>query len=152
HLGRPKGGPDPKASLRPVATRLERLLRMPVGVAPEGVGEAAETAARPLGDRQVLLLENLRLHPGEEKNDPAFARRLATLGELYVNDAFGTAHRAHASTEGVARLLHPAVAGFLVQQELEYLGKALDNPKRPFVAVIGGAKISGKIDVLTALL
>jgi len=126
HLGRPKGGPDPKYSLKPVRARL--------------------------ADGGVLLLENLRFHPEEEKNDPGFAKALARLGECYVNDAFGTAHRAHASTEGVTHYLKPAVAGFLMKTELDYLGTALDQPKRPFVAVLGGAKISGKIDVLTALL
>src|SRR2546425_8736456 len=152
HLGRPKGGPDPRQSLRPVAERLASLLGRPVGFAPDCVGPAAESGARSLGDGELLLLENLRFHPEEEANDPAFARRLAALGELYVNDAFGTAHRAHASTEGVPRVLRPAVAGLLMERELEYLGRALDRPARPFVAVLGGAKISGKIDVLTALL
>ncbi len=152
HLGRPKGGPDPKASLKPVATRLERLLRQPVTFASDCVGSEAEQKARALKDGEVLLLENLRFHPEEEKNDAGFAKQLAALGEMYVNDAFGTAHRAHASTEGVPRLLHPAVAGFLMQKELDYLGRALDHPQRPFVAVLGGAKISGKIDVITALL
>jgi phosphoglycerate kinase len=152
HLGRPKGGPDAKYSLRPVATHLERLLRQPVEFAADCVGEEAEAKSRALADGRVLLLENLRFHPQEEANDPAFARRLAALGDLYVNDAFGTAHRAHASTEGVAHILRPAVAGFLMQKELDYLGRALDQPKRPFVAILGGAKISGKIDVLTALL
>ena len=152
HLGRPKGGPEPRYSLRPVATRLERLLRMPVAFAPDCVGEAAEALARGLEDGQVLLLENLRFHPEEEQNDPGFAARLARLGEAYVNDAFGTAHRAHASTAEVTRHLHPAVAGFLMEKELEYLGRALDAPTRPFVAILGGAKISGKIDVIQALL
>ena len=152
HLGRPKGKRDPKASLRPVAIRLERLLRMPVAFADECVGPEAEKRARELSDGGVLLLENLRFHPEEEANDPAFAQKLAALGEMYVNDAFGAAHRAHASTEGIAHLLKPAVAGFLMQKELEYLGRALHNPARPFVAVIGGAKISGKIDVLESLL
>lgn len=152
HLGRPKGGPESKYSLRPVAKRLERLLRQPVVFANDCVGPEVVALANGLADGQVLLLENLRFHPEEEANDPAFARQLAALGEQYVNDAFGTAHRAHASTEGVPRVLHPAVAGFLMQKELEYLGRALDDPKRPFVAILGGAKISGKIDVLTALL
>jgi phosphoglycerate kinase len=152
HLGRPKGGPESKYSLKPVARRLERLLRQPVAFASDCAGPEVEAMAGSLGDGQVLLLENLRFHPEEEANDPGFARRLAVLGEMYVNDAFGTAHRAHASTEGVPRVLHPAVAGFLMQKELEYLGRALDDPKRPFVAILGGAKISGKIDVLTALL
>ncbi|MFI5372062.1 MAG: phosphoglycerate kinase, partial [Candidatus Eisenbacteria bacterium] len=152
HLGRPKGGPDPKYSLKPVATRLERLLRQPVAFASDCVGPEAESKTRAVGDGQVLLLENLRFHPEEEANDPAFAERLAALGEMYVNDAFGTAHRAHASTEGVTRYLKPAVAGFLMQRELEYLGRALDQPARPFVAILGGAKISGKIDVIENLL
>ena len=152
HLGRPKGGPDPGQSLRPVAARLAALLGRAVDFAPDCVGPEAETRARALADGGVLLLENLRFHPEEEKNDPAFARRLAALGQLYVNDAFGTAHRAHASTEGVPRVLRPAVAGLLMERELEYLGRALDQPARPFVAVLGGAKISGKIDVLMALL
>jgi phosphoglycerate kinase len=152
HLGRPKGGRDPHHSLRPVARRLERLLRMPVAFAEDCVGEGATTRAQELTDSQVLLLENLRFHPEEEANDPQFSRRLAELGQLYVNDAFGAAHRAHASTAGVPRVLKPAAAGFLMEKELTYLGRALDEPARPFVAILGGAKISGKIDVLTALL
>jgi phosphoglycerate kinase len=152
HLGRPKGGPEPKYSMKPVKVRLERLLRMDVAWADDCVGEAAEAASRALKDGEVLLLENLRFHPEEEKNVPAFAEALAKLGDCYVNDAFGTAHRAHASTEGVTKFLRPSVAGFLMQKELDYLGKALDQPKRPFVAVLGGSKISGKIDVITALL
>jgi phosphoglycerate kinase len=152
HLGRPKGGPDTKNSLKPVAARLERLLRQPVELAPDCVGPAVEALARGLQDGQVMLLENLRFHPEEEANDAGFAQQLAALGEMYVNDAFGTAHRAHASTEGVTRFLRPAVAGFLMQKELDYLGRALESPQRPFVAVLGGAKISGKIDVITQLL
>jgi phosphoglycerate kinase len=152
HLGRPKGGPEPKYSMKPVQARLERLLRQPVAWADDCVGPAAEAASRALKDGEVLLLENLRFHAEEEANDPAFAERLAKLGDCYVNDAFGTAHRAHASTEGVTKYLKPAVGGFLMQKELDYLGKALDQPARPFVAVLGGAKISGKIDVITALL
>jgi phosphoglycerate kinase len=152
HLGRPKAGPDPKLSLKPVAERLARLLRTPVTLAPDCVGPETERQALALRDGEVLLLENLRFHPEEEQNDPAFARQLAALGELYVNDAFGTAHRAHASTEGVTHFLRPAVAGFLMQKELDYLGRALEQPAHPFVAVLGGAKISGKIDVITALL
>jgi phosphoglycerate kinase len=152
HLGRPKGGPDTKNSLKPVAVRLERLLRQPVAFASDCVGPEVEALARALQDGQVLLLENLRFHPEEEANDAGFAQRLAALGESYVNDAFGTAHRAHASTEGVTHYLRPAVAGFLMQKELDYLGRALESPQRPFVAVLGGAKISGKIDVLTQLL
>jgi phosphoglycerate kinase len=152
HLGRPKGGPDTKNSLKPVAARLEELLRQPVAFAPDCVGPEVEALARSLRDGQVLLLENLRFHPEEEANDAGFAQRLAALGECYVNDAFGTAHRAHASTEGVTHFLRPAVAGFLMQKELDYLGRTLESPQRPFVAVLGGAKISGKIDVLTQLL
>jgi phosphoglycerate kinase len=152
HLGRPKGGPDPKYSLKPVRERLARLLRQDVAWADDCVGPEAERAAAALQDGGVLLLENLRFHPEEEKNDPAFAKALARLGECYVDDAFGTAHRAHASTEGVTHFLKPAVAGFLIKTELDYLGTALEHPKRPFVAVLGGAKISGKIDVITALL
>ena len=152
HLGRPKGGPDSKNSLKPVRERLARLLRQDVAWADDCVGPAAEAAANALAPGQVLLLENLRFHPEEEQNDPAFAQALARLGDAYVNDAFGTAHRAHASTEGVTRFLRPAVAGFLMQTELDYLGNALDHAKRPFVAVLGGSKISGKIDVITALL
>lgn len=152
HLGRPKGGPDTKNSLKPVAARLEQLLGQPVAFAPDCVGPEVEALARALQDGQVLLLENLRFHPEEEANDAGFAQRLAALGELYVNDAFGTAHRAHGSTEGVTHFLRPAVAGFLMQKELDYLGRTLESPRRPFVAVLGGAKISGKIDVLTQLL
>ncbi len=152
HLGRPKGGPEPKYSMKPVKARLERLLRQDVAWSDDCVGEAAIAASHALKNGQVLLLENLRFHPEEEKNVPAFAEALSKLGDCYVNDAFGTAHRAHASTEGVTKFLRPAVAGFLMQKELDYLGKALDQPKRPFVAVLGGSKISGKIDVITALL
>jgi len=152
HLGRPKGQPDPKYSLKPVAERLSRLLKAPVQMAPDCVGDATRAMALGLGDGQVLLLENLRYHAEEEANDPVFARQLAELGQVYVNDAFGSAHRAHASTEAVARLLPQAAAGFLMQKELAYLGRALAEPKRPFVAVLGGAKISGKIDVIENLL
>jgi len=152
HLGRPKGGPDAKNSLRPVRERLTRLLRQEVAWADDCVGPVAERAAAALADGGVLLLENLRFHAEEEKNDPGFAQALARLGECYVNDAFGTAHRAHASTEGVTHFLRPAVAGFLMKTELDYLGTALEEPRRPFVAVLGGAKISGKIDVINVLL
>ena len=152
HLGRPKGGPDTKNSLKPVRERLARLLRMDVAWADDCVGESAERAAHALADGQVLLLENLRFHAEEEQNEPGFAAALAKLGECFVNDAFGTAHRAHASTEGVTHFLKPAVAGLLMKQELDYLGGALDDPKRPFVAVLGGSKVSGKIDVIEALL
>lgn len=152
HLGRPKGRRDPVYSLEPVAQRLERLLGTKVGFASDCIGPPAREAVNALGDGEVVLLENLRFHGEEEKNDEDFARALAELGEIYVNDAFGSAHRAHASTEGVTRFLKPAVAGFLMEAELAYLGKALDQPARPFIAVLGGAKISGKIDVLDALL
>ncbi len=150
HLGRPKGGPDPKLSLRPVVRALEKLLGAPVEFIADPVAGAAATRRLPRGG--VAVLENVRFWPGEEQNDPEFARTLAALGDFYVNDAFGTAHRAHASTEAVAHLLKPAVAGFLVERELRYLGEALERPARPFVAVLGGAKISGKIDVIDALL
>ncbi len=152
HLGRPEGRTNPQYSLKPVAVRLERLLRQPVAFATDCVGPGTEAMAGALADGGVLLLENLRFHAEEEQNDAGFARRLAALGECYVNDAFGTAHRAHASTEAVAKLLKPAVAGFLMQRELDYLGRALAQPERPFVAILGGAKISGKIDVIQALL
>jgi phosphoglycerate kinase len=151
HLGRPKGRVDPKYSLRPVAARLSELLGRPVPLAPDCVGPQVEAMARALQPGQVLLLENLRFHPEEEANDPGFARQLASLGEVYVNDAFGTAHRAHASTEGVAHDL-PAVAGLLMEKELTFLGGTLENPKRPFMAISGGAKVSDKIAVLDRLI
>jgi phosphoglycerate kinase len=150
HLGRPKGGADPKHSLRQLLRPLERLLGAPVEFIPDPAGAAPLT--RRLRRGAVALVENTRFWPGEERNDPALAQRFAALGDFYVNDAFGAAHRAHASTEAVARLLRPAVAGFLMQKELRYLGEALAAPARPFVAVLGGAKISGKIDVIDALL
>jgi phosphoglycerate kinase len=152
HLGRPKGGPDPKYSMQPVVRALESLLGAPVTFLADPTSEEAVTATRRLPRGGVALGENTRFYPGEEKNDPGFAERLAALGDFYVNDAFGSAHRAHASTEAVARLLKPAVSGFLMEQELRYLGEALNQPKRPFVAVLGGAKISGKIDLIEALL
>jgi phosphoglycerate kinase len=152
HLGRPKGKPNPKMSLRPAASRLSELLGKPVGFAPDCVGAEAETAAKSLKDGEVLLLENLRFHPEEEKNDPGFAQQLAGLAEVYVNDAFGSAHRAHASTEGITRHLSPAAAGLLMEKELEYLGKAVGNPEKPYVAVVGGAKVSDKIEFLQNLM
>ncbi|MBA3318583.1 MAG: phosphoglycerate kinase [Gemmatimonadales bacterium] len=152
HLGRPKGGPDPKYSLQPVVNELERLLGSPVAFLRDPLSEQAVTETRRLPRGGVAMAENTRFLPGEEGNDPALAARLAALGDFYVNDAFGSAHRAHASTEAVARLLKPAVSGFLMQQELHYLGDALHRPKRPFVALLGGAKISGKIDLISALL
>jgi len=158
HLGRPKGRPNPKYSLRPVVDRLRELLdkRLGEGVnvafAPDCVGEIASEMARQLESSQVLLLENLRFHAEEEANDPEFSKALAALAEVYVNDAFGSAHRAHASTEGITHFLKPAVAGLLMENEITYLGKALESPERPFVAIIGGSKISGKIDVINNLL
>jgi phosphoglycerate kinase len=150
HLGRPKGGrPDPKLSLAQIVSTLERLLGAPVEFIPDLTIGAPATRRMPRGG--VALVENVRFWPGEEQNDPALAKSMAELGDFYVNDAFGSAHRAHASTEAVAHLVRPAVAGFLMERELQYLGEALQNPKRPFVAVLGGAKISGKIDVIEAL-
>ena len=152
HLGRPKGKPVEKYSLRPVAARLEELLGQPVAFASDCVGSAAEEIVANLRDGGVALLENVRFHPEEEKNDPAFAQALAKLGDVYVNDAFGSAHRAHASTEGVARIVPVAVAGFLMQKELRYLAQELEKPARPFVVVLGGAKVSDKITVIDRLL
>lgn len=152
HLGRPKGTNDPKFSLAPVAQHLGDLLGSPIKMAPDCIGEATKRMADSLTPGEVLLLENVRFHKGETDNDPAFAEQLAKLAEIYVNDAFGTAHRAHASTEGVAKLLTPAVAGYLMQKELRYLGTALADPERPFVAILGGAKVSDKITVIENLL
>lgn len=152
HLGRPKGKPQPEFSLKPVAEALAKLLGSPVNFVADCIGPDVEKAAMNLQNGQVLLLENLRFHGGETDNDPGFAKQLAALGEVYVNDAFGTAHRAHASTEGVTKFIKPAVAGYLMQKEIEYLGNTLADPKRPFLAIIGGAKISGKIDVINNLL
>ncbi|MEA2642039.1 MAG: phosphoglycerate kinase [Chloroflexota bacterium] len=151
HLGRPDGKVVAKLTLAPVAKELERLLGQPVQFARDTVGPDAQAKAAALQPGQVLLLENVRFHPEEEANNPAFAAQLAKLGDLYVNDAFGTAHRAHASTEGVAKHL-PAVAGLLMERELEALGQVLENPQRPLTAVIGGAKVSSKIGVLEHLL
>lgn len=151
HLGRPKGGPDPKFSLKPVAEYLGKLMGKPVAFAEDCVGPVAEAAAAALKPGQVLVLENTRFYPGEEKNDLELAQKMAKLADVYVNDAFGTAHRAHSSTEGVARYL-PAVAGFLMEKEIKYLGAAIEDPKRPFVAILGGAKISDKIGVIKNLL
>jgi phosphoglycerate kinase len=151
HLGRPDGKPDAALSLRPVAAALSDRLGMPVAFAEDSVGERAERAVAALKDGDVLLLENVRFHPEEECNDPAFARRLAALGDVYVNDAFGTAHRAHASTEGVAHLL-PNAAGLLMLAELKALARLTDNPAKPFVCVIGGAKIKDKIGVFNHLM
>jgi phosphoglycerate kinase len=152
HLGRPKGKPNPEMSLRPVAARLSELLGRPVSFADDCIGPAAESVVANAPEGGVVLLENLRFHPEEEKNDPAFAKALAAPAEVYVNDAFGAAHRAHASVEAIVPLLPEAGAGLLMEKELRYLGEALGNPGRPFVAVIGGAKVSDKIDVIENLM
>ncbi len=151
HLGRPKDEPDPAYSMKPVAEYLGKLLGKPVAFAEDCIGPAAESAAAALKAGDVLVLENTRFHAGESKNDPAMAKQLAALADVYVNDAFGSAHRAHASTEGVAKFL-PAVAGFLLEKEIQYLDQAVENPKRPFVAILGGAKVSDKIGVIKNLL
>jgi phosphoglycerate kinase len=158
HLGRPKGKVNPKYSLRPVVDRLRTMLDHALGVktnvafAPDCVGDIAKEMARQLESGQVLLLENLRFHAEEEANDPEFSKKLAALCELYVNDAFGSAHRAHASTEGITHFVKQSAAGLLMEKELTYLGKALESPARPFVAILGGSKISGKIEVINNLL
>jgi phosphoglycerate kinase len=149
HLGRPKGKPNPEMSLKPVAERLQQLLGRTVRMAPDCVGPAVEAMKPAPGE--VVLLENLRFHPEEEKNDPEFAKRLAALCDVYVNDAFGSAHRAHASTEGMIRFVPKAAAGLLMEQELKYLGMAVKNPPRPCVAILGGAKVSDKIEVIENL-
>jgi phosphoglycerate kinase len=151
HLGRPKGEWKEELSLAPVAQRLSELLGKPVQMAKDVVGESAKTLAAGLKSGEILLLENLRFHKEEEKNDPEFAKQLASMADVYVSDAFGTVHRAHASTQGVSAYL-PAVAGFLVEKELEIMGKALEEPKRPFVTILGGAKVSDKIGVINNLL
>jgi phosphoglycerate kinase len=151
HLGRPKGKRDPKQSLRPVAARLSELLGKPVTFAEDCVGEAAKAQALALKNGDVLLLENVRFHPGEEKNDPALAKAMADLAEVFVNDAFGSAHRAHASTAGIAAYL-PAVSGLLMEKELTYLHDELQSPARPFLVILGGAKVSDKIQVIDALI
>jgi phosphoglycerate kinase len=154
HLGRPKKGPEPKFSLKPTVDRLSQLLGKPVQFASDSIGPAVEKQANALKDGEVLVLENVRFHPQEEKNDPAFAQQLAKLGDVYVNDAFGTAHREHGSTFGAAQVLagKPRVIGYLIQKELKFLGEAISNPKRPFVAILGGAKVSDKIEVIKQLL
>jgi phosphoglycerate kinase len=151
HLGRPKGGPAPEFSLKAASEALAGLLGRPVQMAPDCVGPEVEKMAKALKPGDVLMLENTRFHAGEEKNDLDLAKQMASLGEVYVNDAFGSAHRAHSSTEGVARFL-PAVSGFLMEKELEYLGRATSNPERPYIAILGGAKISDKITVVENLL
>ncbi len=154
HLGRPKGKPLPEFSLRPVANRLSELLKRPVSFVDDCVGDPVKRAVDDvqLKGGGVVLLENLRFHPEEEKNDPAFAARLASLADLYVDDAFGAAHRAHASVEAVAHLVPKAAAGLLMEQELRYLGHALESPERPFVAILGGAKVSDKLEVIENML
>jgi len=152
HLGRPKGKRDPKYSLAPAARRLSELLGQEVSLAPDAVGEEVRALADGLEPGTALMLENLRFHAGEEKNDPEYARQLAELADVYVNDAFGAAHRAHASTEGITRFVKQSAAGLLMEKELQYLGKALEAPERPFVVLLGGAKVSDKIAVIKNLL
>jgi phosphoglycerate kinase len=153
HLGRPKGGPDPKYSLRPAARKLEELLGKPTAFALDCVGPNAESQSKALRDGEVLVLENVRFHPEEEKNDEAFSKQLAALCDgLFVCDAFGSAHRAHASVVGITRFVQQAAAGLLMEKELAYLGKAISNPARPFVAILGGAKVSDKIEVVENLM
>ncbi|MCK9210520.1 MAG: phosphoglycerate kinase [Ignavibacteriaceae bacterium] len=152
HLGRPKGKVNLKYSLAPAAKKLSELLGKEVKLAPDCIGEEVKTLVRNMKSGEVILLENLRFHEEEEKNDPAFAKQLAELGDVYVNDAFGSAHRAHASTEGVTKFLAVSVAGYLMEKELNYLGKVVGTPERPYCAILGGAKISGKIDVINNLL
>jgi len=152
HLGRPKGEPNPEFSLKPVAEHLGILLDAEIKFSPDCVGPETRMILEGLKPKEVLLLENLRFHPEEEANDLNFAKELASYGDLYVNDAFGTAHRSHASTEGVTHYLKPCVAGYLMRKEIEFLSRALSNPQRPYLAIIGGAKISGKIDVIHNLL
>jgi phosphoglycerate kinase len=152
HLGRPKGQPVDKYSLRPVADHLAQLLGKPVAFADDCVGPAAAEKVAALKDGDVLLLENLRFHPEEEKNDDRFASQLASLCDTYVNDAFGAAHRAHASTAGITKFVQPAAAGLLMEKELDYLGRVITNPEHPFIAILGGAKVSDKIPVINALI
>ena len=152
HLGRPKNGPEEKYSLKPVAKRLNELLGGKVTMANAVIGEDAQAKVAALKNGEAVLLENVRFHKEEEKNDPEFAKKLAAFADIYVNDAFGTAHRAHASTEGISHFVKTSVAGFLIEKELEIMGGALNNPKRPFVAILGGAKVSDKIGVINNLL
>ena len=153
HLGRPKGGPDPKYSLRPAAKKLEELLGKPVAFALDCVGPGVEGQSKALRDGEVLVLENVRFHPDEEKNDEAFSKQLAALCDgIFICDAFGSAHRAHASVVGITRFVQQSAAGLLMEKELNYLGKAMSNPARPFVAILGGAKVSDKIEVVENLM
>jgi len=152
HLGRPKGKPNPDYSLRPVAARLAELIGRPVAFAEDCIGEPAKAAIAKAAPGSVVLLENLRFHAEEEKNDPAFAKQLAELADVYVNDAFGSAHRAHASTEGIVHFVKEAAAGLLMANEVEYLGRVLERPDRPFVAILGGAKVSDKLEVIENLI
>jgi len=152
HMGRPKGEKNLKYSLRPIAMHLSELLDRPVLFADDCIGESTEAIVNDLQDGDILLLENLRFYNEEEKNNPEFAKKLASYGDIYINDAFGTAHRAHASTEGVTKYITKCAAGYLMQKELEYLSKAVSHPEHPFVAILGGSKISGKIDVIRNLL
>ena len=152
HLGRPKGKPDPKSSLAPAVRRLSELLEKEVKLAPDSIGPETRAVVDSLQPGEVAMLENLRFHEGEERNDPDFARSLAELADLYVNDAFGTAHRAHASTEGITHFVEKSAAGLLMEKELRYLGEALENPERPFVVMLGGAKVSDKIAVIENLM
>ncbi len=151
HLGRPKGKVKPEYSLKPAAEKLSELLGQKVKLAPDCIGDEVKKMVDDMKDGEVILLENLRFHPEEEKNDSSFAEKLAALGDVYVNDAFGTAHRAHASTKGVTHFIKTCAAGYLMRKELDYLGSALSNPERPYCAILGGAKISGKIDVIMNL-
>lgn len=152
HLGRPKGGPNPKYSLKPTAVRLSALLGKIVKLAPDCIGAETKAMVEEMKDGDVIVLENVRFHAEEEKNDPEFAKQLAGLGDIYINDAFGSAHRAHASTEGITKFVETSAAGYLMQKELDYLGGVIFNPGRPYCAILGGAKISGKIDVISSLL
>jgi len=152
HLGRPKGKVNSKYSLKPAAERLSKLLGKEVKLAPDCIGEEVKSLVDKMNIGDVLMLENLRFHEEEEKNDEAFAKKLSDLGDIYINDAFGSAHRAHASTEGITKFIKTCAAGYLMQKELEYLGAAIANPQRPFTAILGGAKISGKIDVISNLI
>jgi len=152
HLGRPKGAPNPKYSLKPAAIRLGELLQIDVKFAPDCIGDQVKAIVNSLKDGEVVLLENLRFHAEEEKNNPEFSKQLSELGDVYINDAFGSAHRAHSSTEGVTKFIDVCASGYLMQKELDYLGVAIADPARPFTAILGGSKISGKIDVIDNLL